>query len=429
MADNEPASEPLTLEGPLHTTELVETPAMSLAVALQRGEIDQQVSTAKAYPRSIKTVTDRMITLATYNEYMAEECIYSLPRGGKQIRGESIRFAEIVREAWGNCRDGARVTHVDRLERYVEAEGIFFDLETNMATTTRVRRTIELKKNKTTIDQDMVQLAGAAAMSIARRNAVLGGVSKIFWKPASDAVHAVIRGDQKTLAERRDRAIAYFQKAGVPLDRLLAALEIPAIDDVNLDHLVTMQGWRTALGSGEASLDEIFPERKPTDAAPQGLKEKMSELGRPRRSRQKQITPDAEAESAETRMSASREASDEGAGRDGGSLQAQPAPEQAAGVGAPAAAPPPEAPQEAQDAPAARHRPQAPAKEEKAASGGGRVTTAHFAALQAKGEALALQGEAALDGWLRGLSPDEQAAIGPMLEASWRKIARFQETR
>jgi hypothetical protein len=235
---------------------------MSLAATLTKAEIDQQIATAHAFPRSPARARDMMVSLATMDQRMAEECIYAVPRGGKTIRGESIRFAEIVIGAWGNVRCAARVTHEDRIDRYVEAEAVVHDLETNMGWVSRVRRRIELKKGRKTVDADMVQLAGGAAMSIARRNAILAAVPKPVWARASDAVKSVIRGDQKTLVERRDAAIATFAKAGVTVERVLKALEVAHVDDITLDHLLDMSAMKTAIYSGEATVDQLFPEER-----------------------------------------------------------------------------------------------------------------------------------------------------------------------
>ena len=250
----------------------------SLAVSLARAEVDQQIMTAHAFPRSIRASVDAMASMATLNPDIAEECIYAVPRGGKTIRGPSIRFAEIVANSWGNCRDAARVTFVDRIERYVEAEGIFHDLQTNRATTSRVKRIIEMKRKTKSIDNDMIQLAGAAAMSIARRNAILGGVPKPVWGQALTEVEAVIRGDIKTLGERRDKAIQWFSKTAIPTEKVLKALAAPSIDDITLDDLVTMNGWRTALLHGDATIEELFPEEKPP-AERKTLDQRLEALG------------------------------------------------------------------------------------------------------------------------------------------------------
>src|SRR5450631_3785003 len=73
----------------------------SLAVSLARAEVDQQITTAHAYPRSIARAVKGIMTLATLDEQTAEECVYALPRGGKAIKGPSIRFAEIIGSQWG----------------------------------------------------------------------------------------------------------------------------------------------------------------------------------------------------------------------------------------------------------------------------------------------------------------------------------------
>jgi hypothetical protein len=261
----------------------VENPlvTMSLATTLTKAEIDTQISTAHAFPRSAARARDMMISLATMDDLTAEECVYALPRGGKTIRGPSIRFAEIVLNCWGNVRSAARVTYEDRIERFVEAEAVCHDLETNVGFIARVRRRIELKKGRKVVDPDMIGLAGAAAVSIARRNAILGCVPKPVWRRAHEAVESVIKGDQKTLVERRDAAIAYFNKSGIATERVLKALEVAHPDDITLDHLVDLSGMRAALKSGEATLDQLFPvERAPEGPKPETLDEKLQAVSK-----------------------------------------------------------------------------------------------------------------------------------------------------
>jgi hypothetical protein len=152
-------------------------------------------------------VSDRIFSLATLDRESAEESMYALPRGGKPITGPSIRFAEVVKQAYGNCRAAARVVHVDREEKFVEAEGIFHDLETNVATTARVRRRIVDSKGRLYSD-DMIIVTGNAACSIALRNAIMGGVPKPLWRRAYEAVQGTIKGDITTLSENRTKALA-----------------------------------------------------------------------------------------------------------------------------------------------------------------------------------------------------------------------------
>lgn len=249
----------------------------SLAVALARAEIDQQITTARAMPRSIKRAVDNILTLSTLDEESAEECIYALPRGGKPIKGPSIRLAEITASQWGNCRVGARVVHVDRFEKFVEAEGVFHDLETNTATTARVRRRIS-DKNGRIYNDDMIVVTGNAACAIAKRNAILGGIPKAVWRRAYHAVESVVAGDVRTLAVRRDAALKAFAKFGVKPEQLFTALDVVGMDDIGIEHITTLMGMHSALKSGEATVEEMFPKQVSAGDPPKDLKSKLDTL-------------------------------------------------------------------------------------------------------------------------------------------------------
>ncbi|WP_276200615.1 hypothetical protein [Chelatococcus sp. XZ-Ab1] len=252
----------------------------SLAVALSRAEVDTQIATARAMPRSIQRAVQNILTLATLDEETAEECIYALPRGGKPIKGPSVRLAEIIAGQWGNCRVGARVVHVDRFEKYIEAEGVFHDLETNTATTARVRRRIS-DKNGRVFNDDMIVVTGNAACAIAKRNAILGAVPKAVWRKAYTAVESVLAGDVKTLVERRDRAMKAFAAFGVTPEQIFTALDVQGVDDITLDHMATLTGMHSSLKTGEATVEEMFPRIAAAGSAtdrPKDLKSKLDQV-------------------------------------------------------------------------------------------------------------------------------------------------------
>lgn len=241
----------------------------SLVQVLAKAEIDQQISTAHAYPRSMTKVARNILGYVTMSEASAKECTYSLPRGGTPITGPSIRLAEIVFSQFGNCRGGARVVHVDRREMFVEAEGIFHDLETNAATTKRVRRRISDRNGKLLSD-DMIIVTGNAACSIAFRNAVLAGVPKALWGEAYDAALSTIKGDVKTLPERRIAAMKVMAAFGLKPEQVYAILGIDGERDLGLDQLAVLIGYHSALKNEEITVEELLkaaePEAKPRPA-------------------------------------------------------------------------------------------------------------------------------------------------------------------
>lgn len=248
-----------------HTGEVMETALASfepdnapLAVRLAKVELDQAISTAKAYPRSLTRVRDNVSALVMLDEETAKECVYALPRGGKPIKGPSVRFAEIVASQYGNCKVGSRVVDVNRFEKYVEAEGVFVDLESGMQRTARIRRKIS-DKNGRVYNDDMIVVTGNAACAVALREAILKGVPKALWRRAYDEAEGVISGDIKTLAERRDGAIKAFATWGVTADQIFACIEVGGIDEIGLDEIATLTAIFKAIKAEEQTVEDYFP--------------------------------------------------------------------------------------------------------------------------------------------------------------------------
>lgn len=228
-------------------------------MSINAAEINQQIATAKRYPRSIKEFVREATEMVSMNQSIAAECMYSLKRGrgedSKVIEGPSARMAEIVASAWGNCRAGARVVGED--DRFVTAQGGFIDLQRNVAITYEVRRRITDSKGRKYSD-DMVGVTANAACSIALRNAVFKGVPKAFWSEIYRVARATAIGDAKTLGTRRQDMLAAFGKMGVGADKVFALLEVKGVEDISLDHLALMVGIFQSIRDGEQTIEEAF---------------------------------------------------------------------------------------------------------------------------------------------------------------------------
>ena len=221
---------------------------------LNKSEIDQQIATAHAYPRAIKSFLDEARQLVTLSESVAGECVYSLPRGGKTIEGPSARFAEVMIHAWGNCRAGARVIGEDA--NFVTAQGIFHDLEKNSAITYEVKRRITDKNGKR-FNSDMIGVTSNAACSIGLRNAALKGIPKALWSALYDETRKVIMGDIKTLSNRRAEMLDYLVRFGVVPDVAFQFLGVQGEEDITLEMMVSLRGLCNSLKTGETTLEKI----------------------------------------------------------------------------------------------------------------------------------------------------------------------------
>lgn len=237
----------------------------ALVQAISKAELDQAITTAHAFPRSVKKFMDECMELATLNSDIADDCIYALPRREKDqgtgqwvvknIEGPSARLAEIVLHSWGNCRGGARVVNEGR--EFITAQGVFHDLQKNVHITFEVQRRITTSRGQR-YSSDMIGVTGNAACSIALRNAVFKGVPKALWNPVYEAARKVCMGDQKTLANRRADAFAFLQKQGATPAMILQLLDVKGIEDVTLEHLVILKGVSNSIREGEITVEQAF---------------------------------------------------------------------------------------------------------------------------------------------------------------------------
>lgn len=244
----------------------------SMVSLLNKSEIDQQIATAHQFPRSLKRFRDEALQMVTLSESIAGQCVYAVPRDGKTIEGPSARFAEVIASAWGNSRAGARV--VNDSGEFVTAQGVFHDLERNVAITYEVQRRIVDKRGRR-FSADMIGVTANAACSIALRNAILKGVPKAFWEDIYEQARRVIMGSVQTLANRRAAAIESFQRFGVTPEQLCAKLEVAGVEDIGLEHLVTLRGLLTAIKEGDTTPEEAFAQ--PQAQATKGTEQQPAE--------------------------------------------------------------------------------------------------------------------------------------------------------
>lgn len=259
--------------------------ALAMEAGLSAAQLDQQVAMAHKRPRRIEVVMRNLRQYATIDQDTAEACMYSVPRAGKAIEGPSIRFAEIAQQCFGNCRSGARVVMVDKHEKFVEAEGVFHDLETNSLSLSRCRVRL-VDRNGKLYNDDMILVASAGAQSRAKRNAILAGIPKPFTAAAYAAAKEIVMGDTASLANRRADMLTAFQRYGVTADQIMALLGVKKPEHISAEGVFSLRAAFTALKSGELTVEEFLgplagttkpPEEKPTRAKKAATTEKSAD--------------------------------------------------------------------------------------------------------------------------------------------------------
>ncbi len=248
--------------------DIIQVQQTDVIQAITRSEIDVQVATAKAYPRDINQVMNKIATLAKMDKETAQDCFYVLRRGNSVIEGLSVRMAEIIAHSWGNLRVKAETIANDG--KKITAQATCFDLESNVAVCKTSDRPI-VDKNGKTYSVDMQVVTSNAAQAIAFRNAVLAVIPKAITKKIVNEVKQVAFGNGLDVETSRQNLVLYFGKLGVSEDMLLEYLQVKKRDDIDNEKIFELRGLRTAIEEGSTTVQECFikpvEERRMAEAA------------------------------------------------------------------------------------------------------------------------------------------------------------------
>lgn len=239
-----------------------------------RAEVDCQITTAKSYPRVVKKCIEEAKAMATLDKDIADSCIFALPVGGNVLKGPSVRLAEIMAYAWGNIQCATRIVEKDANAVVVEA--VAWDLEKNVKITVPVRRQIQKSRSGQASDF-MINNAVNAAISIALRNAIFRVVPKNIVNMIYEEAKKVAIGDITSLSETRDKALIWFNRAGIQTAKILNYLAINSIDEITQEHIEIFIGTSNALKDKVITPEQAFnvEGEKPTNQSLEDLNNKV----------------------------------------------------------------------------------------------------------------------------------------------------------
>lgn len=118
------------------------TSQTEMMISRQAQEVQGAIVMAKKFPRDEYDAMER-IKRTCQRATLAEQAIYSYPRGGQTVMGPSIRLAEALAQNWGNIDYG--VIELEQKNGSSEMMAYAWDLESN----TRVTKifTVEHKRD------------------------------------------------------------------------------------------------------------------------------------------------------------------------------------------------------------------------------------------------------------------------------------------
>jgi len=224
--------------------EIIEAVSPQVIYQQDKAQIDVQISTAKAYPRNIKRSTDNCIAIVSIDQDTAQTCTYSVPRGGKAITGPSVHLAKILAQQWQNLRIEAKVVGIDAT--HVTSESVCFDLETNVAIKTQVKRSIVGRAGR--FNDDMITVTGNAGNSIALRNAIFAVIPRPVvdrvYKAAKDTITGDVSDKAKLILKRKQVFDTFKESLSVSEAEVLSAIGKASLDHVTPDDLVVLIGGK-----------------------------------------------------------------------------------------------------------------------------------------------------------------------------------------
>ena len=108
------------------------TSQTEMMVNRQTQEVQGAIFMAKKFPRDEYEAIEK-IRRSCQRATLAEQAIYSYPRGGQNVSGPSVRLAESLAQNWGNIDYG--IIELEQKDGKSEMMAYAWDLETNTRVT------------------------------------------------------------------------------------------------------------------------------------------------------------------------------------------------------------------------------------------------------------------------------------------------------
>jgi hypothetical protein len=244
----------------------------SRAVAEALGKLQ----VAKQFPRD-ENVAYSKIMAACSRHAFASTALYSYPKGGQQVSGPSIRMAEMLIRAWGNCEAGLK--ELSQRDGESEMMAYTWDYETNTMFVKNFAVKHERKaRGKTTKLSDPRDIYELTANNGSRRQraTMLAAIPDYIVEDAVNAVKQTLAGNSgEPVTDRVRKMVAAFGKFGVTPDMIAKYVGFE-VDLIDSETLVDLTGVYNSIKSGDFKASQYFSdlsknENKPATEAEKNL--------------------------------------------------------------------------------------------------------------------------------------------------------------
>lgn len=225
-------------------------------------EVQSMVVLARNNPRN-QHVAVSEIERSCGMEIFVKKCFYRFPRGGQNVTGASIFFAQEMARCWKNILYG--ITELDRNDEkgFSEMKAYAWDLESNTRReTTFIVPHVRYTKGRSVALKDPRDIYENNANMGARRlrEMIFSVLPEWYVENAKEAAQNTIEQGTKgeSVQESIAKCIKAFEAFGVTLDQIEAKMKRKTDQMVGHD-LAQLRVIFQAIRSGEVSVEEEFP--------------------------------------------------------------------------------------------------------------------------------------------------------------------------
>lgn len=234
-----------------------ETNLIASTEAKAIAEVQAAYVIAKKFPRNGHEAFMRIME-ACKRPFLAEQAMYTYPKGGSLVSGPSIRLAEAMAQSWGNIEFGIREISQSNGVSTVEAYAIDLETNTRKPVTFHVKHERHTKKGVTrlTDPRDVYELvANQGARRL--RNCILAVIPGDVQEAAVAQCKKTLESGEMPLSDRIRMMVAKFDELGVKVEHLEKRLG-HKLDATIAQEIVTLQGIYKAIKDGFAPREDFF---------------------------------------------------------------------------------------------------------------------------------------------------------------------------
>lgn len=220
-------------------------------------EVQAAYVIAKKFPRNSQQ-SYMQIMDACKRMTLAEQAVYTFPRGRTNVTGASIRLAEAVAQCWGNIECGVR--ELSQSNGMSIAEAFAIDLQTN----TRVTKTFHVPHTRDTrqgkqklTDAREIYMEVANQGSRRLRACILAVIPGDIIEAAVQQCEKTLQSDETPISERVKKLIVAFDEIGVKVEHIEKMLQ-HNLDAIIEAELVKLRGIYKSIKDGMAVREDFF---------------------------------------------------------------------------------------------------------------------------------------------------------------------------